>query len=43
LSNAYPVLGLALWAAIVLTAGYRRPDWAILPSAITGAIFLSRW
>jgi hypothetical protein len=40
LANQFPVLGVALWAAILLTAAYRKPDWAVLPSAVTGAVFL---
>ena len=40
LANAFPVLGFALWMAILVTAGYRRPDWAALPSAALGALFL---
>lgn len=40
LATQFPVLGVALWAAILCTAGYRKPDWAVLPSAATGAIFL---
>ena len=40
LANRFPVLGVALWAAILATAAYRRPDWSVLPAAITGSIFL---
>ena len=40
LANAFPVLGFALWLAIMVTAGYRTPDWSVLQSAATGAIFL---
>jgi Na+/H+ antiporter NhaD/arsenite permease-like protein len=40
LANRFPVLGAALWAAIVVTAAGRRPDWSVLPAAITGAVFL---
>ena len=36
----FPVLGVALWAAILATAAYRRPDWSVLPAAITGSVFL---
>jgi Na+/H+ antiporter NhaD/arsenite permease-like protein len=35
-----PVIGLAVWAAILLTAGYRKPDWSLLPSALKGSLFL---
>ena len=40
LANVFPVLGVALWAALLVTAVFRRPDWAALPAAITGAVFL---
>jgi len=35
-----PVLGLAVWAVILLTAGLRSPDWSIMPETIKGTIFL---
>ena len=35
-----PVIGLAVWAAILLTAHIRKPDWGIMPKAFSGAIFL---
>ncbi|WP_395644818.1 SLC13 family permease [Terricaulis sp.] len=40
LLHAIPVIGLALWAAIVATAVLRTPDWKVLPEAFTGAVFL---
>ena len=40
LATAFPVLGVALWAALLATSGYRKPDWSVLPSAATGSIFL---
>ena len=36
LANLFPVLGVALWTAILVTAVFRRPDWSVLPAAITG-------
>ena len=35
-----PVIGLAVWAAILLTSPIRRPDWGIVPRALSGAVFL---
>jgi Na+/H+ antiporter NhaD/arsenite permease-like protein len=35
-----PLIGLAVAAAILLTAPIARPDWSVLPSAARGAIFL---
>nr|WP_269106759.1 citrate transporter [Massilia sp. TS11] len=40
LAASLPVLGLAVAAAILLTGLLRRPDWAALPSAFQGALFL---
>ena len=40
LPHAIPVIGVALWFA-VLSAGFlRRPDWSVLPEAAKGAVFL---
>ena len=33
-------IGLAVWAAILLTAGIRRPEWSLLPESIKGSVFL---
>jgi len=35
-----PVIGLAVAAAIFLTAPIARPDWSVVPRASRGAIFL---
>jgi Na+/H+ antiporter NhaD/arsenite permease-like protein len=35
-----PVLGLAVWAVILLTAGLRAPDWKVMPETFKGTIFL---
>ena len=35
-----PWLGLAVWAALLATAAWRRPTWALLPDAAKGAVFL---
>jgi Na+/H+ antiporter NhaD/arsenite permease-like protein len=40
MSNAFPFLGAAVWLAIGLTAGLRRPDWGLLPGAFKGSVFL---
>ena len=36
----FPVIGAAVWVAIVLTAFIRRPDWGLLPEAFKGSVFL---
>jgi Na+/H+ antiporter NhaD/arsenite permease-like protein len=35
-----PVMGFAVWAAIVVTAAMRRPSWGLMPEALRGSIFL---
>ena len=35
-----PVIGLAVWAAILLTGWLRPPDWSLLPGATRGSVFL---
>jgi Na+/H+ antiporter NhaD/arsenite permease-like protein len=35
-----PILGLAVWASILVTAGLCRPDWRVIPPAVKGSIFL---
>ncbi len=36
----FPVIGVAVWVAILLTAAWRKPTWALLPAALKGSIFL---
>ena len=40
LGEQFPVLGVAVWAAILLALPIRKPDWSVLPSATRGAVFL---
>ncbi|VIO79059.1 hypothetical protein CI1B_76880 [Bradyrhizobium ivorense] len=40
LLDVLPVLGLAVWAAILLTALLRRPDWSVMPETFKGTLFL---
>lgn len=35
-----PVLGLAIWAALIVTSLLRKPDWKAAPEAVRGAVFL---
>ena len=39
-ADSFPFLGVAVWAAILITAGIRRPDWEVLPETFMGTIFL---
>ena len=40
LEEVAPALGLGLWAALLLTAPIRKPDWRVLREAVKGALFL---
>jgi Na+/H+ antiporter NhaD/arsenite permease-like protein len=35
-----PVIGLAVWVAIIVTAPWRKPTWSLLPGAFRGTVFL---
>ena len=39
-SDRFPFLGAAVWAALLLTAGLRKPDWSLLPGALKSSVFL---
>ena len=39
-SDAAPVLGLAVWAVILIAAPLRQPDWKVMPETFKGTIFL---
>ena len=36
----FPVIGAAVWVAILLCAPLRKPEWSLLPEALKGSIFL---
>jgi len=38
--NHFPVIGLAVWVAMIVTAAWRQPTWSLLPNALRGSIFL---
>jgi Na+/H+ antiporter NhaD/arsenite permease-like protein len=40
ISDSFPFIGVAVWAAILLSVPLRRPDWELLPEATKGSIFL---
>jgi Na+/H+ antiporter NhaD/arsenite permease-like protein len=40
LMDTIPVLGLAVWAIILLTAALRQPDWSVMPETFKGTVFL---
>jgi Na+/H+ antiporter NhaD/arsenite permease-like protein len=35
-----PIIGLSVWAVLLVTAAVRRPDWKIMPETFKGTIFL---
>lgn len=39
-ADHFPFIGVAVWVAILLTLGLRRPDWEILPDTFKGSVFL---
>ena len=39
-ASRFPFLGFAVWAVLLLTAGWRRPDWSVLPATLRGTVFL---
>ncbi len=40
LADSFPFIGVAVWAAILLTIPIRRHDWEVLPDTIKGSVFL---
>lgn len=40
IADSFPAIGVAVWAAILISVGIRRPDWEILPENLKGTIFL---
>ncbi len=40
ISDRFPFIGAAVWAAILASAPLRLPQWSLLPDALKGTIFL---
>jgi len=40
LLDTIPVLGIAVWMVILLSAAWRVPDWSVMPETFKGTIFL---
>ncbi len=40
LADVFPFIGVAVWAAILLSVPLRRPDWEVLPETFKGSVFL---
>ena len=39
-ADRFPFIGAAVWAVILSTAAWRKPDWTVVPGAVRGSIFL---
>ncbi|MEZ6014722.1 MAG: SLC13 family permease [Planctomycetota bacterium] len=39
-ADAFPFLGAAVWAAILLAIPVRKPEWSLVPEAVKGSLFL---
>lgn len=35
-----PVIGLAVWAVVLITAPWKMPDWKVMPETFKGTVFL---
>jgi Na+/H+ antiporter NhaD/arsenite permease-like protein len=40
MADAFPFLGSAVWVVIFALAGWRKPEWGLLPDATKGSVFL---
>jgi Na+/H+ antiporter NhaD/arsenite permease-like protein len=40
LLDMLPVIGIAVWAVLLLSAPIRKPDWSVMPETFKGTIFL---
>jgi Na+/H+ antiporter NhaD/arsenite permease-like protein len=40
MADNFPFLGAAVWAALLLTAPWRAPEWKLVPAAALGSLFL---
>jgi hypothetical protein len=36
----WPLIGLSVWVALLVTTAWRAPTWSLLPGALRGSIFL---
>jgi Na+/H+ antiporter NhaD/arsenite permease-like protein len=40
LLDSLPVIGIAVWATLLATAAWKRPDWTVMPETLKGTVFL---
>jgi Na+/H+ antiporter NhaD/arsenite permease-like protein len=38
--DAWPVIGAAVWAVLILATPIKRPDWEVMPETLKGTVFL---
>lgn len=38
--ESLPLIGIAVWVALLVTAPWRKPTWSLLPGALRGSVFL---
>jgi len=38
--DKFPVIGVAVWVAILVSTPLRKPDWTLVPGATKGSVFL---
>lgn len=39
-ADVFPVIGVAVWVALLIATPLRQPDWSLLPESIKGTVFL---
>ena len=39
-SSRFPFLGFTVWVVLLVTSGWRRPDWSVMPATLRGTVFL---
>ncbi|MEO5367608.1 MAG: hypothetical protein H7831_14885 [Magnetococcus sp. WYHC-3] len=39
-ADVFPVLGAAVWVALLVSVPLRQPDWKLMPATVKGSIFL---
>ncbi|MBF0582948.1 MAG: citrate transporter [Magnetococcales bacterium] len=39
-ADVFPVIGVAVWVALLLAVPVRQPDWSLMPESIKGSVFL---
>jgi hypothetical protein len=39
-AGLFPFIGVAVWAAILISIPLRKPDWSVMPATFKGTIFL---